>query len=79
MPQPVSVVRVDIPREYLVAYVAELRSAPVGHNHVAALLELVKIPDHLRVEEALLSEHRLVNHDLNSLRLDALHDALDRG
>src|SRR5690554_2248233 len=51
----------------------------VGYDKGASLLECVQIIDYRGMIEVRLAERWLVDHLLNSLGLDAFHDALDGG
>src|SRR5690606_27942568 len=59
--------------------VADVVGHTVGDDDVCLLLELLEVVNDTGVEELAFLEHRLVDNDLDALRLDALHDALDAG
>ena len=67
----------QIPREHLVRHVRELVAPAVGHDHVAAGLEGLKVLGHLGAEELRRVQSGLVDHNGHALGLHALHDALD--
>lgn len=63
----------------LFGHIAQGWRLAVGNDDVAHALEFVQVAYHAGVEEMLVAQVRLVNHDLDALSLDALHDALDAG
>src|SRR5512132_97937 len=74
---PSSVVAEQVARVDLVGDVLQLLDEAVGHDDVAAALELVEVAHDLRAVEPVVRELRLVDDDLDALGLDPLHDALD--
>ena len=70
---------IQIPRVHLIEHIGYIVVIPVSEDYIAHLFEFIQIADNAAIEEALLFHSRLVDHDLNSLCLDALHDALNGG
>lgn len=62
---------------HLVSHVRELVVPAVGHDHVAASLEGLRVVVHLGAEELRRVQRGLVDHHGHALGLHALHDALD--
>lgn len=67
----------QIPRVHLVCHIRKLVAPAVGHDHVAAGLEGLKVVGDLGAEELRRVQRGLVDHHGHALRLHALHDALD--
>lgn len=67
----------QIPRVHLVRHVREFVAPAVGHDHVAACLESLKVVGHLGAEEFRHVQRGPVDHHGHGLGLHALHDALD--
>lgn len=60
-----------------VLYVIEDTVIAVGDDGMALFLELIKVIDHLATEESTtVLDGRLIDDNLRSLCLDALHNAL---
>lgn len=63
----------------LLLHIVQAAIVAVGNNGLAALLELVQIVDNLAAKEgSAILQSRLVDDHSGTLRLNALHDALDR-
>lgn len=68
----------DIPCIHFVLHIVKAAIVAVGDDGMSLLLEGIKVVDDFAAEEGLaIFEGWLVDDDLSTLRLDALHDTLN--
>lgn len=66
-----------VARVHLVRHVREFVAPAVGHDHIAAGLEGLRVVGHLGAEELRHVQRGLIDHNGHALGLHALQDALD--
>ena len=62
----------------LIDYIGDIIVISVSENHIRNSLKLIYIADYAAVEKVILFHSGFVNHNLNALGLNALHNTLDR-
>ena len=68
----------DVSCIYLFLYIVETRIIAVGNDGIGLSLELGEVVDNKAAEEgAAVFKSWLIDDDISSLRLNALHDALN--
>ena len=68
----------DIPCIHFISHIIQATIVAVGDDGIALTLEGVEVVDHLGAKEGLaIFQRGLVDNDIGTLGLHALHDALD--